>query len=260
MTYSCSLYNSPLNIRAFVPWSPICDWWARVSALVAYSWISVGLYFSCSARAVPDGLGSVNLSRNFLLRSPYFINVVYSLLSIYVAAHTATDPLKREIMYLICCLSGAPAASAILLSTYCKNIFAFRFPPENGSRWAALSVMLSVPVPAHPEGLAKLLAMGFVCCSGGVVLTRILSCQVSCWILDATPSSSTLLRRACSEGSESPEGLLDFSSLLSSSSDLLSPPLLGLLDLSEVVLLRPELTAHGPVVRTAEFSPAFSSL
>ena len=83
---------------------------------------------------------------------------------------------------------------------------------------------------------------------------------MSCQIPDATPSSLTLLRRACFEGSESPEGLLDSFSLLSSSSDLLSPFPLGLLDSSEVILLRPESTAHGPVVRTAEFFPAFSSL
>ena len=102
--------------------------------------------------------------------------------------------------------------------------------------------------------------MGSVCCPGGVVLTRILSCKVSCRIPDATPSSSTLLRRACSKGSESLEGLLDSFSLLSSSSDLLSPPPLGLLDLSVVVLSQPESIARGPVVRTAKFSPAFSSL
>ena len=109
MTYSCSLYNSLLNIKAFAPWLPICDWWARVSGLVAYSWIPVRPCFSCSshARAVLDGLGSVNLSRNFPLRSLYFVNVVYFLLSIYVAAHSTADPLKREIMYLICCLSEA---------------------------------------------------------------------------------------------------------------------------------------------------------
>ena len=131
MTYFCSLYNSPLNIRPFATWSPICDRWARVSALVAYSWILVCPCFSCSscARAVPDGLGSVNLSRNFLLRSPYFVNVIYLLLSIYVAAHSAADPLKQKIMYLIRHLSEALAASAILLSTCCKNMFAFRFPP-----------------------------------------------------------------------------------------------------------------------------------
>ena len=79
--------------------------------------------------------------------------------------------------------------------------------------------MLSVPVPVHPEGPARLLAMGSVCCSGGVVLTKTLSCKVSCRILKATPFFLTLLRRACSEGSESPEGLLDFSSLLFSSLD-----------------------------------------
>ena len=117
--------------------------------------------------------------------------------------------------------------------------------------------MLSVLVPVHPEGPARLLAMGFVCCSGGVVLTRTLSCKVSCLIPDVTPSFLTLLRSACSEGSESPEGLSDSSFLLSSSSDLLSPPLLGLLDLSEVVLSHPESTAHGPVVCTAKFSLAF---
>ena len=131
MTYSCSLYDSLLNIRAFAPWLPICDWWARVSALVAYSWILVRPCFSRSscARAVPDGLGSVNLSRNFFPRSPYFVNVVYLLLFIYVAAHFAADRLKRKIMYLIGRPSQAPAASVILLSTCCKNIFAFRFPP-----------------------------------------------------------------------------------------------------------------------------------
>ena len=83
---------------------------------------------------------------------------------------------------------------------------------------------------------------------------------MSCWIPDATLSSLTLLRHACSEGSESPEGLLDSSSLLSSFSDLLSLPSLGSLDSSEVVLLRSESTARGPVVCTAEFSPVFSSL
>ena len=131
MTYSCSLYNSPLNIRAFASWLPIFDWWARVSALVAYSWIPVRPCFSHSscARAVPDGLGSVNLSRNFHLRSPYFVNVIYSLLSIYVAAHSTADSLKRKIMYLIHCPLEALAAWVILLSTCCKNIFAFRFPP-----------------------------------------------------------------------------------------------------------------------------------
>ena len=120
--------------------------------------------------------------------------------------------------------------------------------------------MLSVPVPAHPKGPAKLLAMGSVCCSRGVVLTKILSCKVSCRIPDTTPSSLTLLRRTCSEGFESPEGSLDFSFLLFSSSDLLSPPPLSLSNSSEVVLLRLEPTACGPVVRTAEFSPMFSSL
>ena len=131
MTYSCSLYNSLLNVKAFGPWSPICDWWARVSALMAYFSIPVRSCFSRSscARAVPDGLGSMNLSKNFLLRSPYLVNVVYPLLSVYVAAHSAADPLKTEIMYLICRPLEAPAASAILLSTCCKNIFAFRFPP-----------------------------------------------------------------------------------------------------------------------------------
>ena len=90
---------------------------------MAYSWIPVCPCFSCCscARAVPDGLGSVNLSRNFLLRFPYFVNVVYLLLSIYVAAHSAADPLKREIMYLVHCPSKAPAASAILLSTCCHQ-------------------------------------------------------------------------------------------------------------------------------------------
>ena len=102
--------------------------------------------------------------------------------------------------------------------------------------------------------------MGSVCCSGGVMLTRILSCKVSCRIPDATSSSLTLLRRACSEGSESPEGSLDSSSLLFSSSDLLSTPPLGSSDSSEVILSRSESTARGPVVRTAEFSPAFSFL
>ena len=92
------------------------------------------------------------------------------------------------------------------------------------------------------------------------MLTRILSCKMSCRILDATPSSSTLLRRACSEGSESPEGLSDSSSSLSSSSDLLSSLPLGLSDSSEVVLLHSESTACGPVVYTAKFFPAFSSL
>ena len=120
--------------------------------------------------------------------------------------------------------------------------------------------MLSVLVPVHPEGPARLLAMGFVHCSGGVVLTRILSYRVSCRIPDATPSSLTSLRRACIEGSESHKGLLDSSSLLSSPSDLFSPPPLGLSDSLEVVLSRPESTARGPVVCTAEFSSAFSSL
>ena len=103
--------------------------------------------------------------------------------------------------------------------------------------------MLSVPVPAHLEGPARLLAMGSVCCSEGVVLTRILSCKVSCRIPNATPFSLTLLRRACSESFESSKGLLDSSFLLSSSSDLLSPPPQSSSDLSEVILLRPELTA-----------------
>ena len=118
-----------MNIGAFAPWLPICDWWARVSAFVAYSWIPVHPCFSHSscARAVSDGLESVNLLRNFLLRSLYLLNIVYPLLSIYVAAHSAAGPLKREIMYLIRCSSEAPAALAILLSTYCKNIFAFKF-------------------------------------------------------------------------------------------------------------------------------------
>ena len=83
---------------------------------------------------------------------------------------------------------------------------------------------------------------------------------MSCRIPDATPSSLTLLRRACSEGSESLEGLSDFSFLLSSSLDLLSSFPLGLSDLSEVVLLHPESIACGPVVCTAEFSPMFSFL
>ena len=108
------------------------------------------------------------------------------------------------------------------------------------SRWAALSVMLSVPVPIHLENPARLLAMGSICCSGGVVLTRTLFCKVSCRIPDPTPSSSTLLRHACSEGSESPEELSDSSFLLFSSSDLLSSPLLSLSDLLEVVLLHPK--------------------
>ena len=102
--------------------------------------------------------------------------------------------------------------------------------------------------------------MGSVCCSKGVGLIRILSCKVSCWIPDAIPSSLTLFRRACSEGSESSEGLSDSFSLLFSSSDLLSPPPQGSLDLSEVVLSRTESTAREPVVRTVKFSPAFSSL
>ena len=120
--------------------------------------------------------------------------------------------------------------------------------------------MLSVPVPAYPEGPARLLAMGSVRCSREVVLTRILFYKVSCLIPDATPSSLTLLRRACFEGSESPEGLLDSSFSLSSSSNLLSLPFLGLSDLFEVVLSHPESTACGPVVCTAKFSPAFSTL
>ena len=120
--------------------------------------------------------------------------------------------------------------------------------------------MLSVPVPVYPEGPARLLAMGSVCCSGGVVLTRTLSYKVSCRILDTTPSSSTLLRRVCSEDSESPEGLLDSFSLLFPSSDLLSPPPLSLSDSSKVVPSHLESTAHGPVVFTAEFSPVFFSL
>ena len=110
--------------------------------------------------------------------------------------------------------------------------------------------MLSVPVPVYLESPVTLLAMGLVCWSEKVMLTRILSCKVSCRILDATPSSSTLLRRACSE---SPEGLLDSSFSLFSFSDLLSPPSLGLLDLSKVVLSRPESTACGPVVCTVKF-------
>ena len=102
--------------------------------------------------------------------------------------------------------------------------------------------------------------MGFVHCFGGVVLTRTLSCKVSCRIPDATPSSLTLLRRACFEGSESLEGLLDSSFLLFSSSDSLLPPFLGLSDLLKVVLSRSKSTARGPVVCTAKFSPAFSAL
>ena len=120
--------------------------------------------------------------------------------------------------------------------------------------------MLFVPVPVHPEGPARLLAMGSVCCSGGVVLTRPLSCKVSCRIADATLSFSTLLRRACSEGFESPEGLLDFSSLLSSFSDLLSHLSLDLSDSLEVVLSHPESTACEPVFCTPKFFPAFSSV
>ena len=120
--------------------------------------------------------------------------------------------------------------------------------------------MLSVLVPVHPEGPARLLAMGSIRYSRGVVLTKTLSCKVSCRIPDVIPSSSTLLRRACSEGSESPEGLSDSSSLLSSFSDLLSPPPLDLSDWSEVVLSRLESTACGPVVCTAKFFPAFSFL
>ena len=127
MTYSCFLYNSLLNIRAFAPWLPICDWWARVSALVAYSWIPVRPCFSCSshAREVPDGLGSVNLSRNFLFRSPYFVNVVYSWLFIYVAAHFAAGPLKREIMYLIHCPSEAPACVSYLIVNLLQKYLCF---------------------------------------------------------------------------------------------------------------------------------------
>ena len=102
--------------------------------------------------------------------------------------------------------------------------------------------------------------MGSVHCSRRVVLTKTLSYKMSCQISNATPSSLTSLRHACSEGSESPEGLSDSFFLLSSSSDLLSPPLLGLSDLSEIVQLRPESTAHGPDVCTAEFFPAFPSL
>ena len=80
--------------------------------------------------------------------------------------------------------------------------------------------MLSVPVPVYLEGPARLLAMSSVCCFGGVVLIRTLSYKVSCRIPDATFSSSTLLRRACFEGSESLEGLLHSFSLLFSSLDL----------------------------------------
>ena len=123
-----------------------------------------------------------------------------------------------------------------------------------------MSVMLSVPVLVHQEAPARLLAMGSVCCSRGVVLTRTLFCKVSRWIPDATSSFLTLLRRACSESFESPEGLSDSSFLLSSSSDLLFPPLLGLLDSSKVVLSLLELTTREPVVCTAKFSTAFSSL
>ena len=121
-------------------------------------------------------------------------------------------------------------------------------------------MILFIPVPACLEGPAWLLAISSVHCSRGVVLTRILSCKVSCRIPDATLSFSILLRHACSEGSKSPEGSLNSSSLLSSSLDLLSPPHLGLSDSLEVVLSRLESTARGPVVCTAKFSLMFSSL
>ena len=123
-----------------------------------------------------------------------------------------------------------------------------------------MSVILSVPVPAYLENPARLLAMSSVCCFRRVVLTRILSCKVSCRIPDATSFSSTLLRHACSEGSESSERLLDSSFLLSSSLDLLSSPPLDLSDSSEVVLSHLESTARGPVVCTAKFFLAFFSL
>ena len=75
--YSCFLNDSLLNIRVFAPWLPICDWWARVGAFEAYSWIAIRLCFSYSscARAVSDGLRSVNVSGNFLIRFPYFVNI-----------------------------------------------------------------------------------------------------------------------------------------------------------------------------------------
>ena len=52
--------------------------------------------------------------------------------------------------------------------------------------------MLSVLVPVYLKGPARLLAMGSICGSGGVVLTRTLSCKVSCQIPDATLSSLRL--------------------------------------------------------------------
>ena len=116
------------------------------------------------------------------------------------------------------------------------------------------------PSPCPSGKSCKVTSHGFCLLFGGVMFTRTLSCKVSCRVLDATPLSLTLVWRACSEGSESPEGLLNYFSLLFSSSDLLPPLPLGLSDSSEVVLLRLESTACGPVVCTAKFSPAFSSL
>ena len=72
-----------------------------------------------------DRLGLVNLLRNFLLRSPYLLNVVYLLLSIYVAAHSAAGPLKRKIMYLICCPSDALCCVGYLVVNLLQKYFCF---------------------------------------------------------------------------------------------------------------------------------------
>ena len=115
-------------------------------------------------------------------------------------------------------------------------------------------MILSAAVDAHPKGPAVVLAMGFGCCSGEVVLIRILSYKVSCQIPEATFSSLSLWRRVYFEGSK---GFSNFSTLLSFSSDLLSPFFLELSDFLKVRLSRFESTACGLVVHITKYFLTF---
>ena len=200
---------------------------------------------------VPDGLASISFSRNFFYRPLNLLNIVYLLLPLYIAAYSVASFFMREIMYQILCLSAAPAALAMFLSTCNRNIFAFKFPLQNGSRWATLSVMLSAPASAHPEGPAVMLAIGFDCYFEGVLSTIILSCAVKCRILDATSAYLSSLKHVCFEGSEE---LSNFFFLKFSSDSISSFPL-GSLNSPKVMLLYSGLITCKPVIFIAKYFP-----
>lgn len=162
------------NTKAFAVWSPSSALSVRLRIFVQKSWILIHpcLRFSNFSIAVSVGLGSVNLSRNFFLKSLYSANVEYSSSFVWFRAHSAVVSLNSDVVYQIFLTSVTIDVSATLLFTCYMNIRTFSIPLLNGSECAVLNM---IPLcMTGPDTLVAVMdsALEFQCLTKFVVSTE----------------------------------------------------------------------------------------